>query len=58
MMQAVETLLVRKLARIAPSECVIAAFETMARGVDRRTAFARTKAFYRYGGAAWARALS
>lgn len=58
MMQAVKTMPVRKLARIAPSKRVIAAFEILARGVDRRKAFARTKAFYRSGGAAWARALS
>jgi hypothetical protein len=46
------------LQRIAPNRRVVAAFEIIARAVDRREAFARTKAFYRSGGGAWARALS
>ena len=37
---------------------IAAAFRKIARGVDERTAYARTRRFYRSSGAAWARALS
>lgn len=36
---------------------IAAAFRRMARGVDVKTAFAHTKAFYRRAGGAWARSL-
>jgi hypothetical protein len=37
---------------------VAEAFRAMAHGVDPRTAFGQTKAFYRTGGGEWTRALS
>jgi hypothetical protein len=37
---------------------VARAFRLVARGVDQATAFARSKAFYRSGGGAWARSLA
>jgi hypothetical protein len=36
---------------------VARAFQLTARGVDQATAFARSQAFYRSGGGAWARSL-
>lgn len=37
---------------------VAEAFRAMAHGVDPRTAYGQTKAFYRAGGGEWSRALS
>ena len=37
---------------------VAEAFRAMAHGVDPRTAYGQTKAFYRTGGGKWTRALS
>ena len=45
-------------ARTALRKHVIAAFQALAGAVDRKTAFAQTKAYYRSCGGAWARALS
>ena len=49
---------VRKLARLTLRARVAAAFAKIARAVDARTAHAKTKDFYRSGGAAWTRALN
>jgi hypothetical protein len=36
---------------------IAAAFRRMARGMDVKTAYARTKDYYRMAGGAWARSL-
>ena len=47
-----------RIPRSTPRMHVAEAFRAMAHGADPRTAFARTKAFYRTGGGDWTRALT
>jgi len=49
---------VRKLVRLVLRARVAAAFAKIASAVDARTAYARTKDFYRSSGAAWTRSLN
>jgi len=48
----------RKLVRLTLRSRVAAAFAKIAIAVDARTAYARTKDFYRSSGAAWIRSLN
>jgi len=46
------------LPRTTPRMQVTAAFQAMAGGLDAKTAYAKTKAFYCSGGGEWTRGLS